>query len=132
MQILTMFVSHADICADVSYGMYATRHGLNEEQLEHLWTNLGIFVSSCLQCGKVLIHLVIGNCNWRTWKVFRWTDCVPLLQHDERAREQSCQIELPSQCNTYCSHECIVQLMNIGKKKHHKAPTPCRARYFQA
>lgn len=49
----TMYISHTDICADVSYGMYATRHGLNEEQLVHLWTNLGIFVASCLRCAKV-------------------------------------------------------------------------------
>lgn len=53
-----MYVSHADICADVSYGMYATRHGLNEEQLGHLWTNLGIFVASCLRCGKVQHTLI--------------------------------------------------------------------------
>lgn len=53
-----MFVSHTDICADVSYGMYATRHGLNEEQLGHLWTNLGIFVASCLRCGKVQRTLI--------------------------------------------------------------------------
>jgi hypothetical protein len=48
-----MQVTAEDICSDIAYSMFVTRHGMTEEQVGQLWKNLGLYIASCLKCGKV-------------------------------------------------------------------------------
>jgi hypothetical protein len=48
-----MNVTAEYMCSDIAYSMYATRHGMTEEQVVQLWKSLGLYIASCLKCGKV-------------------------------------------------------------------------------
>lgn len=48
-----MHVSFENVCSDIAYSMYATRHGMTEAQVVQLWKSLGLYIASCLKCGKV-------------------------------------------------------------------------------